>query len=226
MPELTVRDFINIHLLIERDFKFKLGGGVRDRDVLETIVERPKHGFYSTDPFSDVFTKAASIFEGIVCWQPFVDGNKRTALVITRVYLAEHGYSFFIPLSAVRFTVQIAKSKPETQVEIDRRFKYITRWIRRHSARPRTFLATVKFYLHVGYPIRTMVFLALHGFNAQMSWLLFRWFAFDIYPEYRADLHKMMVLLMQLDADSLRGRRKFRGIARPLRRFLTRTGSP
>jgi death-on-curing protein len=220
MAELTARDFINIHLLIERDFKFKLGGGVRDPDILEAIVKRPEHGFYSTDPYASIFTKAAAIFEGIVCWQPFVDGNKRTALVITRVFLAEHGYSFFVPFSAVRFTVQIAINKPETQEDLNLRLKHIARWIKRHSARTKTFWARLKFSYYVKYPISIMLFLALHGFSAPMSWILSRWFAFDIYPEYRADLNKMFILLVQLDADSLKGRRKFRGITRQLRHLL------
>jgi death-on-curing protein len=227
MAELTARDFENIHLLIEKDFKFRLGGGVRDSSTLESIADRPEHGFYSTNPHPSIFDKAASIFEGIVCWHPFVDGNKRTALVITRVYLAEHGYSFFVPFSAVRFSVQIAQStqkkNQETQEELDRKLKYIARWIGRHSAKPNTFLASMKFNAYVMLPMQTMILLSRHGLAMIMVWFTRRWFAFDIYPEYRAEFHKTMVLLMQLDADSLSGRREFKGIGRRFKRLLTRT---
>lgn len=226
MTELTAQDFINIHLLIEREFKFKLGGGVRDPSTLDAIVNRPDQGFYSIDPHPNVFLKAASIFEGVACWQPFVDGNKRSAIVITRVYLAEHGYSFFIPLSAVRFTVQIAISKTTTQDEIDRRLKRIARWLRIHSARTNSRWATLSFDIHVRYPIIVLQSLGTHGLIKPMIWIVRRWLAFDIYPEYEADMEKMLTLLMQLDFDSLIGKRQFDGIGRRIRHRIKRERKP
>lgn len=226
MTELTTQDFINIHHLIEREFKFRLGGGVRDPSTLDAIVNRPDYGFYCHDPHPDVFLKAASIFEGVTCWQPFVDGNKRTAIVITRVYLAEHGYSFFIPLSAVRFTVRIAISKPTTQDEIDKRLNRIARWLRRHSVRSNSSWASLAFDLYVGYPVRLLQFLAAHGLEVPMIWILSRWLAFDIYPEYVTDARKTLILFVQLASDSLIGKRRFNGIGRHLKDRLKEEGSP
>jgi death-on-curing protein len=222
MPELTAQDFANIHELIEKDFKFREGGGVRDPNTLEAVANRPEQGFYSTVPFPDVFTKAAAIFEGIVCWQPFVDGNKRTALVITRVYLAEHGYSFFIPFGAVRFTVKIAISKPKTQAAINRRLKKIARWIKLHSATSMSLMAEYKYNAYVAGPLMTMGVLSSSRFTRWLTRVItIHWFAFDIYPEYQTEFEKIIVLILQLAADSHRGIKRFTGLARAYRAMLS-----
>ena len=60
-------------------------GGVGDLGLLESALGRPRNSFgYGT---SDVFLLAAAYAQGIVRNHPFVDGNKRTAFVVARVFL-------------------------------------------------------------------------------------------------------------------------------------------
>jgi death-on-curing protein len=210
MVELSAQDFKNIHALVEREFNFS--GGVRDPSTLESVANRPEHGFYLRNPHPDIFAKAAAIFEGITCWQPFVDGNKRTALVVTRVYLAVNGYSFFVPLSAVRFTVQIARSNPETQEALDDRLRHIASWIRWHSGKTGSRTAYWQFNIHIYYPMSFITILMTHHLGRLVMWIMTRWLAFDIYPEYQANAGRMIDLLLQLDLDSLAGRISFGGV--------------
>ncbi len=65
--------------------------GVRDEGLLDSALARPKNLFaYSTDP-PDLGALAAAYAFGLVKNHPFVDGNKRTAFVVCRVFLMLNG---------------------------------------------------------------------------------------------------------------------------------------
>jgi death on curing protein len=67
--------------------------GVRDRDLLESALARPRqHNAYVKA--SDVVEMAALYTAGIVRNHPFVDGNKRTGFVIGVLFLELHGFVF------------------------------------------------------------------------------------------------------------------------------------
>ena len=60
--------------------------GVRDDGLLESALARPKNLLaYSDTP--DLVSLAASYAIGLVKNHPFIDGNKRTAFVVCRVFL-------------------------------------------------------------------------------------------------------------------------------------------
>jgi len=67
--------------------------GVRDRDLLESALARPRqhHSYAKT---SDVVEMAALYTAGIVRNHPFIDGNKRTGFVIGVLFLELHGFVF------------------------------------------------------------------------------------------------------------------------------------
>jgi death-on-curing protein len=67
--------------------------GVRDRDLLESALVRPRqhHSYAKT---SDVVEMAALYTAGIVRNHPFIDGNKRTGFVIGVLFLELHGFDF------------------------------------------------------------------------------------------------------------------------------------
>ncbi|NJM29519.1 MAG: type II toxin-antitoxin system death-on-curing family toxin [Rhizobiales bacterium] len=66
------------------------GEGVRDIGLLESALQRPlnKAGYGSPD----IAELAAAYAYGIARNHPFVDGNKRTALVASRTFLLTNGY--------------------------------------------------------------------------------------------------------------------------------------
>jgi len=67
--------------------------GVRDRELLESALARPRqhHSYAKT---SDVVEMAALYTAGIVRNHPFIDGNKRTGFVIGVLFLELHGFDF------------------------------------------------------------------------------------------------------------------------------------
>ncbi|HTA64587.1 MAG TPA: type II toxin-antitoxin system death-on-curing family toxin [Xanthomonadaceae bacterium] len=63
-------------------------GGVRDEGLLESALARPQQLHAYGDPPPDLADLAASLAFGLARNHPFVDGNKRTAHVCYRVFLA------------------------------------------------------------------------------------------------------------------------------------------
>ena len=62
--------------------------GVRDGKLLESALARPQQVYACGDPAPDLADLAASLAFGVARNYPFVDGNKRTAHVCYRVFLA------------------------------------------------------------------------------------------------------------------------------------------
>jgi death-on-curing protein len=64
--------------------------GLRDRSMLESAMARPLNLVAYGEP--DAADLAAAYAFGIARNHPFVDGNKRTALVVSETFLALNGY--------------------------------------------------------------------------------------------------------------------------------------
>jgi death-on-curing protein len=66
-------------------------GGLRDDGLLESALARPQQLHAYGDPAPDLADLAASLAFGLARNHPFVDGNKRTAHVAYRTFLALNG---------------------------------------------------------------------------------------------------------------------------------------
>ncbi len=64
------------------------GTGVRDDGLLDSALARPRQLYAYGDPPPDLAALAASLAHGLARNHAFVDGNKRTAHVCYRVFLA------------------------------------------------------------------------------------------------------------------------------------------
>ena len=65
--------------------------GIRDESLLDSALAKPHNVFaYSDAP--DVFRLAASYAFGIARNHAFIDGNKRTALVVSILFLNRNGW--------------------------------------------------------------------------------------------------------------------------------------
>ena len=70
------------------------GSGVRDESLLESALARPQQLHAYGDPPPDLAGLAAALAFGLARNHPFVDGNKRTAQVCYRVFLALNDAEF------------------------------------------------------------------------------------------------------------------------------------
>ena len=76
--------------------------GVRDRGLLESALARPRNR-YAYDKAS-LHALAASYAHGIAKNHPFIDGNKRTSLVIAELFLNLNGIELTASDEAVVMT--------------------------------------------------------------------------------------------------------------------------
>ncbi len=61
--------------------------GLRDAELLESAVLRPRQYFAGVELYPDLPTKAAALFESLIGNHPSVDGNKRTAVAVVETFL-------------------------------------------------------------------------------------------------------------------------------------------
>lgn len=84
--------------------------GIRDPGALESALARPRNSAAYAKP--SVFELAAEYAFGIARNHPFVDGNKRTALVASFVFLELNGWDVVAPeADAVVVFVDLAACK-------------------------------------------------------------------------------------------------------------------
>ncbi len=98
--------------------------GIRDLGMIESALGRPQNLLLYNDP--DIFDLAAAYGYGLAQNHGFIDGNKRTAYVATRLFLILNGYD--ISASAVDKVVTFEKVG---KGEIDQ--AALASWLRSHS---------------------------------------------------------------------------------------------
>jgi death on curing protein len=74
--------------------------GIRDEGLLSSALARPQNLFAYSDPKPDLAQLAAAYAYGLVKNHAFVDGNKRTAHVVYRAFLALNGANFSVDQEA------------------------------------------------------------------------------------------------------------------------------
>ena len=124
MVSLTLEQILQLHaLVLIRD-----GGsdGVRDIGRLESVVSAQHQVVFGEELYATVFTKAAALMRGIIGDHPFVDGNKRTAMLAGLTLLEVKGYNFTAQRGELeKFAVRVATD----QLDIDA----IANWLKCHS---------------------------------------------------------------------------------------------
>ena len=77
--------------------------GIRDERLLDSALAKPHNVFaYADEP--DIFRLAASYAFGIARNHAFIDGNKRTALVVSLTFLNRNGWEISASKEDLYFT--------------------------------------------------------------------------------------------------------------------------
>ena len=120
----SLEEVVAIHFRVTE----KTGGsqGVRDWDLLASALGRPQATFDGEDLYSDIYIKAAALVQSLSSNHPFVDGNKRTALVTLEYFLYLNGIGInATQREKVDFTLWSENEKPGLEA--------IASWIKKHS---------------------------------------------------------------------------------------------
>lgn len=104
---LTLEQILELHVLAVRS-----GGGstgLRDMGRLEAAIAAQSQAVFGEELYKTMFDKAAVVCRGIVADHPFVDGNKRTAMLAALTLLKVNDYELVIPKGQLEdFAVRIA----------------------------------------------------------------------------------------------------------------------
>ena len=90
--------------------------GLRDGGLLLSALARPQQLLSYGEPSPDLCALAAAYAYGIAKNHPFLDGNKRTAFVVFRLFLKWNGLDL-IAEKAVRYTKMLALAAGEIPEE-------------------------------------------------------------------------------------------------------------
>lgn len=109
--------------------------GVKDAGLLDSAVARKDMTAGSQDIFEGVFNKAAALFHGIISNHSFYNGNKRTALMSTLVYLGENGYWVTKCTDEEMFEFTRKTAAHELSEDRNEEIKIISNWLKINSRR-------------------------------------------------------------------------------------------
>jgi death-on-curing protein len=86
--------------------------GVRDLGMLLSALGRPRATFGDDELYPDLFSKTAALMDSLVRNHPFMDGNKRTAIVSSGIFLRLNGFQLKVKNEEmVRFTLACAQAQ-------------------------------------------------------------------------------------------------------------------
>ena len=123
---LSAEEVVAIHRRVLEE----TGGheGIHDAGLLFSASEKPKASFGGKEMYPDLFTKASVLLEALANYHTFSDGNKRTAYLATKAFLAMNGFHLRVKKKeALVFILSIAKKKS--------RLVQIATWLKKHSER-------------------------------------------------------------------------------------------
>ena len=98
-------------------------GGVRDMSLLDSAMSRARHVYLYES--QDLFVLATSLAHGIAKNHPFVDGNKRVAFVLARMFLGMNGIRWHPPETEAVVMIEGLASSTVSEAEF-------ARWMRKH----------------------------------------------------------------------------------------------
>jgi len=119
---LTLAEVLLIHQRIIEETGGE--GGLLSLDRLESALHRPFTSFSGVELYPDLIDKVAALIHGIISAHPFVDGNKRVALVAADVCLRLNGLCIHPSEAVEDFFWSIARGEQSVET--------ITEWLRQH----------------------------------------------------------------------------------------------
>src|SRR5262245_27205013 len=102
--------------------------GVRDLGLLESAAARPQASFDGVDMYESIFDKGAALLHSLLKNHPFVDGNKRTAVASTGIFLKINNYRLINQHEKeLEFALKVENESLS--------FEDIADWLKKHSER-------------------------------------------------------------------------------------------
>ena len=118
---LSANDLYNINSEVTGRMPF-----LREHQLLQSVVARPYIVIFGEEQFPSLIDKAAATMHALAAYHVFADGNKRTAVRATQMFLEANGIRPTWDEDDVReFVLRIAKG----EIDLDG----VNEWLRGHT---------------------------------------------------------------------------------------------
>lgn len=124
MNYLSLEQLLALHVLAIEQF----GGskGLRDLGQLESALTSQRQEVFGEELYQDIYEKAAAVCRGVIGDHPFIDGNKRTAVLAALTLIEINGIQFKAKKGELEdFAVKVAAEHLDVPT--------IAAWLRAHS---------------------------------------------------------------------------------------------
>lgn len=124
MRYITFEEIIYIYTEVIQ----RTGGqpGITDEKILESVLNKPLVTFEGEELYPDLFTKVAVFIYSLISGRPFIDGNKRTALMCGMFLLRANGYQVLAPRDSL---VDLIQGIENGQNKVD----HLVIWLRKNA---------------------------------------------------------------------------------------------
>lgn len=100
--------------------------GIKDYALFDSAICEPMKTFAGQDLYPDIITKAACYLRSLAMNHPFYDGNKRTALLSTIIFLELNGYKVTCDNNTLYNLIkEIVENKDNIQTIVEKLKLYI-----------------------------------------------------------------------------------------------------
>lgn len=158
--------------------------GIEKEGLISALIQKQNQSLFGSDNlYPDIYLKAAVLMEGLIRWHIFTDGNKRTALMSTFIYLYGNKHYLAIPIDSVRFLIRVADDRQNDQDYTNNLIKEISEWLREHSATDERefFIKAARYNL---LPAIKLSLLYFFGFRKKAKKLTDHWYALESHQDY------------------------------------------
>ena len=131
MTYLTISEIVEAHDIVVKRAKasgFKFLEGVSNRHALLMMETQPAQSISGEELYPTIFIKSAFYMRTINGEHVFLDGNKRTSIILVNEFLRKNGYIFEPPQEGEeleKFVIHVAENLLD--------LKQISIWIEKHS---------------------------------------------------------------------------------------------
>lgn len=181
--EITEDNIRAIHLELEKRFPNMLKG-VEKEGLIKALIEKQNLVIFGSENiYPDIYLKAAVLMEGLIRWHIFTDGNKRTGLMSTFIYLYGNKHYLAIPIDSVRFLIKVADNRENDEEPTNNLIKEISEWLREHSATDERefFIKVAKYNLLPAIKLNLLYFF---GFRKKAKKITDYWYALESHQDY------------------------------------------
>ncbi len=122
---MNTEDILLIHSMVLDE----TGGshGIREHHALLSLEHSPRQAAFGQELYPTLFLKAAVYAHSIIMYHPFLDGNKRTGMTSSFIFLENNGYGATAAEGEIeKFALEIVRGRLDIRV--------IAVWFEQHSS--------------------------------------------------------------------------------------------